>query len=389
MTIHQQMDEIMEVERVLVIPRTWKKTIQRKSGAGFVPYQDAIDILADIVYWYRSSREGGRKFRADMYQIQYAQAAEILGISKTRARKAFQFLESEGLITREFRDVVIGGEMRNNRQYVAPVPEEIYRRTYPEGRPETVNSEGAGASDTPVEQTGDPAVGDNGSAVEPATGEAPVPGMTPLIKEGERVPGNMGRCTETVTEHGSEPSTKSKSKYGTGTVPLHETTGGSNVDHRSESGETVLGTDAYRTVTDDNRTDIDDQAQTLTPFPGLKNSHCDDNEDVRQKKEFRGISANVAKPVEAYLGVPTGKGSPPLARLVACAFTKSRTPMPNAAREAAERLERQFGEFTVTCDDGPVVQVHRIERTRGYEHAVYTLRQNGVQVIEPGCQVAV
>ena len=72
-----------------IIPMVWFKTICYPNGA---PHNNAIHILADIVYWYRPKEERDeesgqligmkKKFKDDYLQRSYAQMAETFGLSK-------------------------------------------------------------------------------------------------------------------------------------------------------------------------------------------------------------------------------------------------------------------------------------------------------------------
>ncbi len=78
-----------------VIPMVWFKTIRYPNGA---PHNNAIHILADIVYWYRPKEERDeesgqligmkKKFRDDYLQRSYDQMAETFGLSKKQATEA-------------------------------------------------------------------------------------------------------------------------------------------------------------------------------------------------------------------------------------------------------------------------------------------------------------
>ena len=90
-----------------IIPMVWFKTICYPNGA---PHNNAIHILADIVYWYRpkeySDYEFGqligmkKKFKDDYLQRSYAQMAETFGLSKRQVTEAVKALEEMGIIKR-------------------------------------------------------------------------------------------------------------------------------------------------------------------------------------------------------------------------------------------------------------------------------------------------
>ena len=78
-----------------VIPATWYKTITTASGKADLA---AINILSDVLYWYRPSeiRDEAtgdiiayrKRFSADLLQRSYDQLAEHFGLSKRQAKDA-------------------------------------------------------------------------------------------------------------------------------------------------------------------------------------------------------------------------------------------------------------------------------------------------------------
>ena len=102
-----------------VIHHTWYKTIVDATLKNPKPELLAINVLADIVYWYRPivsiDEQSGqilgykKKFRADLLQRSYKQIADQFGVSSGQAKDAIVFLESLGVIKRVFRDIEIAG----------------------------------------------------------------------------------------------------------------------------------------------------------------------------------------------------------------------------------------------------------------------------------------
>lgn len=92
-----------------IVPKSWYKEIKR-SGK---PYQTAIAILADIVYWYRpsikvDSKTGQASFRKkfkdkDYLQKSYREMADTFGFGYHEVRSAVIELEKRGLIKRIVR----------------------------------------------------------------------------------------------------------------------------------------------------------------------------------------------------------------------------------------------------------------------------------------------
>ena len=127
-----------------VIPTIWYKTILKENGK---LYLLAIAILADIVYWYRPaevrSQSTGqilgwkKKFSGDILRQSYQYYADLFGESKKTVKAAIDRLEELRVVRREFRTIFHGeGLVSNNVMYLALMPEQLYRLTYPETEPD-------------------------------------------------------------------------------------------------------------------------------------------------------------------------------------------------------------------------------------------------------------
>lgn len=122
-----------------VIPMVWFKTIRYPNGA---PNNNAIHILADIVYWYRPKEERDeesgqvicmkKKFRDDYLQRSYDQMADTFGLSKKQATEAVKALEKMGIIKRIFKTIQVRGQILNNVLFIELVPKRLYEVTFPE-----------------------------------------------------------------------------------------------------------------------------------------------------------------------------------------------------------------------------------------------------------------
>lgn len=98
-----------------VIPPIWYKRITFDSGK---PQLLAINILADLVYWYRPSEkrdtytgqviERRKKFKGDVLQRSYGQICDFFGCTKKQAKDSLTLLEKMGLIERIVRSTKIG-----------------------------------------------------------------------------------------------------------------------------------------------------------------------------------------------------------------------------------------------------------------------------------------
>lgn len=123
-----------------VIPLIWFHTLKGESGK---PMLLSIDILADIVYWYRPKEirdEGSgeligyqKKFKADLLQRSYRQIETRFGVTKKQARNALDFLCEIGVIKKHLRDEVTpDGYVLHNNMYLELVPDRLKELTYPQ-----------------------------------------------------------------------------------------------------------------------------------------------------------------------------------------------------------------------------------------------------------------
>ena len=122
-----------------VIPATWYKTITTASGKADLA---AINILSDVLYWYRPSeiRDEAtgdiiayrKRFSADLLQRSYDRLAEHFGLSKRQAKDAVVRLEELGAVRRVFRNVDCGAGMMGNVMFIAIDPAQVLELTYPD-----------------------------------------------------------------------------------------------------------------------------------------------------------------------------------------------------------------------------------------------------------------
>lgn len=123
-----------------VIPLEWFKHITVKTKKKTRPHLLAINILADIVYWYkgrkiRDERSGQakrteKKFKGDLLQRSYGQIANTFGVSKAQARLACKVLESHGLIYCHMKTVKTENRLLSNVMFIEPYPAAIYSITH-------------------------------------------------------------------------------------------------------------------------------------------------------------------------------------------------------------------------------------------------------------------
>ena len=121
-----------------VIPKSWFKSITYPSGKADML---AINILSEIVYWYRLIEEcdeatgkviGYRqRFYADMLQRSYQGFADMFGVSRRQVKMAIDRLKDKELVKIEFRNVKANNIITNNVMYIKPVPERVRAITCP------------------------------------------------------------------------------------------------------------------------------------------------------------------------------------------------------------------------------------------------------------------
>lgn len=98
-----------------IIPESWYHHIVKSHGR---PDLVAITILSEIVYWYRPSSDGSKKYAEDLLQKSYSELEEKYGFTRKQVLSAFETLESLSLVAREFRNVKIRGRIVPNIMYV-------------------------------------------------------------------------------------------------------------------------------------------------------------------------------------------------------------------------------------------------------------------------------
>lgn len=122
-----------------VRPAVWNKTIVNEKGK---PQRLAMDILADIVYWYRPTEVRDeasgqvigwkKRFRADILQRSYAELVDEFGEDKKTIARTLVFLEELGVVKRVFRTIKLkSGTVLNNVMFLKLNPKRLYELTYP------------------------------------------------------------------------------------------------------------------------------------------------------------------------------------------------------------------------------------------------------------------
>ena len=120
-------------------PLIWNKTMINEKKK---PQRLAMDILADIAYWYRpvevrDERSGQvigwkKKFNADYLQRSYSELMVQFGEDRKTIMRALVYLEDIGVIKRIFRKLKFkNGMVNNNVMFIALNFEKFYELTYP------------------------------------------------------------------------------------------------------------------------------------------------------------------------------------------------------------------------------------------------------------------
>ena len=130
-----------------VIPEVWYKSIVSSNGRVNLL---AINILAEIVYWYRPMEirdemtgdvTWKKKFADDDYlQRNYSKICEKYNVSTKQAREALIVLETLGVVKRHFRTIETEMGKCPNVMYIELIPETLYKLTYPEPTDESVKT---------------------------------------------------------------------------------------------------------------------------------------------------------------------------------------------------------------------------------------------------------
>lgn len=121
-----------------VVPISWYHHLKYPSGR---PYQTAVTLLAEIVYWFRPRQVRDehtgdflgyeKKFKGDGIQRSYAAWGTPFGFNEREATDAIKYLVKQGIVTTELRDLVINGKTTPNVLFVTGVnPARLQEITY-------------------------------------------------------------------------------------------------------------------------------------------------------------------------------------------------------------------------------------------------------------------
>ena len=125
-----------------IIPNTWYQHI--KFPKSNKPNRLAIEILAEIIYWYRpvevrdeiSLKTIGwrKKFKSDVWQVNYEKLQEKFGATRAEVKSAVDLLVDLKLIKRTFRNFKTDeGLFLSNVMYLEPIVTELGRISFQMG----------------------------------------------------------------------------------------------------------------------------------------------------------------------------------------------------------------------------------------------------------------
>lgn len=142
-TGHDKVDAISRLQLLGdITPRSWYKHICYTTKTGDTKVDRlAIDILSDIIYWYRayeirneitSFHEGwGKKFKEDMLRRSTEDFAQSLNATARTVRESIKVLESLGLIQVVYKPLKTDFGVIPNIMYIDVFPDAIASITYP------------------------------------------------------------------------------------------------------------------------------------------------------------------------------------------------------------------------------------------------------------------
>lgn len=95
--------------------------------------KDSKSILGEKILQLSNRTENGLgRGEKDKLQRNYQQISDMFGITKNQALAAIDALRDIGVISKEFRNLVVNGVRINNVMYINLNPERLIELTYPE-----------------------------------------------------------------------------------------------------------------------------------------------------------------------------------------------------------------------------------------------------------------
>lgn len=137
-TGHPIVDAISEIRlEGRLVPHAWRRHPKMRTPANR-PYNAAIDLLADVVYFHRltlhrDEQSGAvthatKKFEADRYRIDYRRWSEENGYTKRQAQDAAAFLKKQGICKVEIDDhTTPTGHIIYNAVFITPIVQMILK----------------------------------------------------------------------------------------------------------------------------------------------------------------------------------------------------------------------------------------------------------------------
>lgn len=117
-----------------LVPHEWHKHVGTVGKKGYKSDPLAINILSDIIYWYRPSERRNKrglvtarvnKFEADKLQKSYQQYADLFCVTKRQVKAAFVTLTELGLVKVMFRNIRGRWGFLSNVMFVVPIADAI------------------------------------------------------------------------------------------------------------------------------------------------------------------------------------------------------------------------------------------------------------------------
>ena len=190
-----------------VVPPSWYKHIRYKTKRGEYTDHLAINLLAEIAYWYKNKTikdeqtmeviEITKRFNSDVWQISYDAIEKKFGCSRKQAKSAVDLLIELQLVSKIFRDIYHGDTVAfRNIMYLIPNPEMVRNITY---NTKEIKKKANGTAEM-------------GGTYCP-NGRDVLPKSEPRIAE-------MGKITETSSETSSDISTESKNSIHNETIHI-------------------------------------------------------------------------------------------------------------------------------------------------------------------------
>lgn len=136
--IVERMEKFSYPRDIIVMPKIWRKTVVNDKGQ---TQRRAMEILAEIVYWYRPSKgnatltKGEKKFGGKVFQKKIADWAKEYDVSEKSIQRDLDFLQDDLHVIRKWTEKYKNnsGEVRSKPMCIELDVENLYRLTYPDG----------------------------------------------------------------------------------------------------------------------------------------------------------------------------------------------------------------------------------------------------------------